>query len=589
MRRLVSICSVERLGATTSTTTAAASNTLATATSLRWQSSSSSAVGGGSGSSSIPTQPAGSGSSNTNPNPVATTAGGGGGGGAPSPALHRPGLVHGGSSNHDSNNGVTLGGLGGFSAGGELALPSAPHGSQLSARNIATEALQMKKLHQERGGNPMLAQQARRVLFATSISGQNIDARTVALLLNTAVYFGMESDARVVRECVDYCLKNDKFITLDVLPIVVTACATLQSRDAREVIELQAIKATRNARFLDAKGVTNVMSAFSKTRISHEKMYDLLSKRVQTLSRVGEFEAAHLVILANAFARLRFRDKNVFGAIARRAMSLRERVTVNELTPLIVSFSKAGLKDPKLSKRFASKAMEYTDHMSAEQVAMMFQAFAAFGIRYDQLFGVLTNRAVELIDEFSAHHISTTLAAFQRIGINNPELFDNLAERSLAVVADHDAADIARTVTALAHFGLKDEELFKRLASHAASLAGQFEPTALVNTVHAFARTNFLQDDMAIALSERAPYVSRHLDAGEARRLLWSLAKFQIREPRILGPVFNRCLALNQDFFSDPTGGEEIEEVFDIYGPNFCPPLYQLYMSRGSSVGGHHG
>lgn len=477
--------------------------------------------------------------------------------------------------------GVVGGALGPIS-GGELAMPNAPRGSQLSARNIATEALQMKKLHQERGGNPMLAQQARRVLFATSISGQNIDARTVALLLNTAVYFGMESDARVVRECVDYCLKNDKFITLDVLPIVVTACATLKSRDAREVIEMQAIKATRNAKYLDAKGVTNVMSAFSKTKISHEKLYSLLSKRVQTLARVGEFEAAHLVILANAFTRLRLRDKNIYGAIARRAMSLRERVTVNELVPLILAFSRAGLKDPKLSKRFASKAMEYVDQMSAEQVAIMFSAFGSFGIRYDQLFGVLTNRAVELIDEFNAQYISTTLAAFQQIGINNPELFDNLAERALAVVQDHDSADIARTITALAHFGLKDEELFKRLASHAASIADQFEPTDLVNTVHAFARTNFLQEDMAIALSERSPYVCRHLDAGEARRLLWSLAKFQVREPRVLAPVFNRCLALHQEFFADPTGSEEIEEVFDIYGPNFCPPLYQLYMSRGS-------
>lgn len=467
---------------------------------------------------------------------------------------------------------------------GELALPQRPRGSHLSARNIATEALQMKKLHQERGGNPMLAQQARRVLFATSITGQNIDARSIALLLNTAVYFGMESDARVVRECIDFCLKNDKFISLDIMPIVVTACATLQSRDAREVIELQAIKATRNARFLDAKGVTNVISAFSKTGINHEKLFGLLSMRVQTLARVGEFEAAHLVILANAFARLRFREQHVFSAIARRAMSLRERVTVNELVPLINAFSKAGLKDPKLSKRFAGKAMEYVDQMNAEQVALMFQAFAYFGIRYDQLFGVLTNRAVELIDEFNAQYISTTLASFQRIGINNPELFDNLAERALAVVQDHDAKDIALTVTALAHFGLKDEELFKRLASHAASIADQFDPVGLVNTIHAFARTFFLQEDMVVALSERCVYVCRHLDANQVRRLLWSLAKFQVKDPRILTPVFNRCLTLHQDFFSDPMGGEEIEEIFDVFGPSFCPPLYQLYMSRGNSV-----
>ncbi|EKF98310.1 hypothetical protein TCSYLVIO_010792 [Trypanosoma cruzi] len=468
--------------------------------------------------------------------------------------------------------------------GGELSLPSDPQGgSQLSARNIAMEALQMKKLHQERGGNPMLAQQARRVLFATSIAGQSLDARSVALLLNTAVYFGMESDAKLVRECIDYCLKNDKLITVDVLPIVVTACATLKSRDAREVIEMQAQKAARNAKYLDSKGVANIISAFSKTGINHEKLFGFLSKRVQTLARVGEFEAAHLVIIANAFSRLRYRDKFLFGAIARRAMSLRERVTVNELVPLIVAFSKIGLKDPKLSKRFATKAMEYVDQMNAEQVASMFMAFAYFGIRYDQLFGVLTNRAVELIDEFNAQFISTTLNAFQRIGINNPELFDNLAERALAVVQDHDARDISKTVTALAHFGLKDEELFKRLASHAASIADQFDALGLVNTAHAFARTNFLQQDMAVALSERSVYVCRQIDAGEARRLLWSLAKFQVRDPKILTPVFNRCLALHQDFFSDPTGSEEIEEIFDIYGPNFCPPLYQLYVSRGTA------
>lgn len=483
---------------------------------------------------------------------------------------HASSLSHGGGENINAN---------------ELAIPtSTPRGTQLSARHIATEALQMKKLHQERGGNPMLAQQARRVLFATSIAGQHIDARSVALLLNTAVYFGMESDARVVRECIDYCLKNDKFVSLDILPIVVTACATLKSRDAREVIEMQAIKATKHAKYLDAKGVTNIISAFSKTGIHHEKMFGLLSKRVQTLARVGEFEAAHLVILANAFSRLRFRDKFVFGSIARRAMSLRERVTVSELVPLIVAFSKAGLKDAKLSKRFASKAMEYVDQMNADQVAQMFQAFAYFGIRYDQLFGILTNRAVELIDEFNAQLISTTLGAFQRIGINNPELFDNLAERALAVVQDHDAKDISKTVTALAHFGLKDEELFKRLASHAASIADDFDPLGLVNTMHAFARTNFLQEDMAVALAERSTYLCRHLDAGEVRRLLWALGKFQIKDPRILTPVFNRCLALHSDFFSDPTGSEEIEEIFDAYGPNFCPPLYQLYLSRGSGT-----
>nr|CCC90604.1 unnamed protein product [Trypanosoma congolense IL3000] len=468
--------------------------------------------------------------------------------------------------------------------GAELSLVGDPQSvSHLSARNIATEALQMKKLHQERGGNPMLAQQARRVLFATSIAGQNLDARSVALLLNTAVYFGMESDAKLVRECIDYCLKNDKLITVDVLPIVVTACATLKSRDAREVIEMQAQKAARNAKYLDAKDVTNIISAFSKTGINHEKLFSFLSRRVQTLARVGEFEAAHLVILANAFSRLRYRDKFLFGAIARRAMSLRERVTVNELVPLIVAFSKIGLKDPKLSKRFATKAMEYVDQMNAEQVASMFMAFAYFGIRYDQLFGVLTNRAVELIDEFNAQFISTTLNAFQRIGINNPELFDNLAERALAVVQDHDARDISKTVTALAHFGLKDEELFKRLASHAASIADQFDALGLVNTAHAFARTNFLQQDMAIALSERSVYLCRLLDASETRRLLWALAKFQVRDPKILTPVFNRCLALHYDFFADPTGSEEVEEIFDFYGPNFCPPLYQLYISRGSS------
>jgi hypothetical protein len=472
------------------------------------------------------------------------------------------------------------------SQGTDLTIPRGPQGeTQLAARNIAVEANQMKRMHQERS-NPMLAQQARRMLYATSITGQAVDPRSVGLLLNTAVYFGMESDSRLVRECLDYCLKNDKLLTLDVLPLIVTACATLKSKDAREVIEMQASNAIRNAKYLDAKNVTNVVSAFSKTMISNEKLFVYLSKRVQTLSRIGEFEASHLVILANAFARLRFRDKNLFGAIAKRAMTLRERVTVHELVPLIVAFSKIGLKDPKLSKRFASKAMEYVDQMNAMHVAQLFQAFAAFGVRYDQLFGVLTNRAVELIDEFNAQYISTTLNAFQRISINNPELFDNLAERALAVVQDHDAKDIAKTITALAHFGLKDEELFKRLASHAASIADQFDSLDLVNTVHSFAKTNFIQQDMAVALSERSVYVCRTFDASETRRVLWSFAKFGVRDPRVLTPLFNRALALHFDFFADPSGTEEIEEIFETFGSTHCQQLYQIYMNRGSGASG---
>ncbi len=465
----------------------------------------------------------------------------------------------------------------------QLAIPTAPGETTLSARNIAIEANQMKKLHIDRG-NPMLAQQARRMLFATSIAGQGIDARSVALLLNTAVYFGMESDARIVRECVDYCLKNDKLITMDVIPIVVTACATLKSKDAREVIEMQAQKALRNSKFLDSKDVTNIISAFSKTNIRHEKLFLFLSKRVQTLGRLGEFEASHLVILANAFARLQFRDKALFGTIARRAMSLRERMTVHELVPLIVSFSKIGLKDTKLSKRFAAKAMEYVDQMNAMHVAQLFQAFAYFGVRYDQLFGVLTNRAVELIDEFNAQYIAVTLHAFQKISINNPELFDNLAERALAVVADHDARDIAKTIMALAHFGLKDVELFARLASHAASLADQFDPHSLVSTVYAFAKTNFVQQDIAVALSERSVHLCRHFDASDTRKVIWAFAKFGVRDPKVLGPLFNRAMALHFDFFADPAGAEEVEEIFDEFGDQHCQALYQVYMSRGEAM-----
>jgi hypothetical protein len=464
----------------------------------------------------------------------------------------------------------------------DIAIPTGPNQTTLAARNIAVEANQMKKLHIDRQ-NPMLAQQARRMLFATSITGQNIDARSVALLLNSAVYFGMETDARVVRECVDYCLKNDKLITMDVVPLVITAMATLKSKDAREVIELQAMKALRNAKYLDAKDVTNVISAFSKTGINHEKLYSFLSRRVQTLGRLGEFEAAHLVILANAFARLKYRDKNLFSVIARRAMSLRERMTVHELVPLIVSFSKIGLKDPKLSKRFAGKAMEYVDQMTAMHVAQLFQAFAYFGVRYDQLFGVLTNRAVELIDEFNAQYIGVTLHAFQRISINNPELFDNLAERALAVIPDHDARDIAKTITALSYFGLKDEELFKRLASHAASLADTFDSMSLVQTLYAFAKTEFVQEDMAVALSERSVHVCRAFDAADTRKVLWSLAKFHIRDAKVLAPLFNRAMALHFDFFADPSGTEEVEEIFDAFGSQHCQALYHMYMSRGAA------
>ena len=459
----------------------------------------------------------------------------------------------------------------------------------IAAKAVAEQSLRMKKTHME-SPTPALSQQARRMLLSASLhTGPSVDSREVAQVLDAATYFGLGNDCAIVREAVEWCKSHDREIDTEAMGPIVLACSTLPGdAAAEEVVALLGIRAMRGARYLDARSITALISAFAAAGVFKDKLALYLSRRFVTLGKIGEFSCKQMVRVVTALSKARYHDHSIRQVIGRRISFLKEQFQVNDLVCLIVGVAKMRIREERIIKKLAGKSVELAEEMSATHVCTLFQAFSMFGVKYDQLFGVLTNRAVELMDEFSAKHISLTLASFQRISISNPELFDNLAERSMAVMAEHDAADVTHIYSALVHFGISDEELLKRLAEQCVSVCDGFEPQQLVQCMYAIGKLNFHHEGFMDAMGRRILYSANRMDARQLRMVLWALAKLDQREnEKLIRALLAKAYALHFEFFRNSEGAEEIEDIFDIFGREMCPELYDMYLSRDGSAQGN--
>ena len=452
----------------------------------------------------------------------------------------------------------------------------------IAAKAVAEQAYRMKRTHREAPA-PALAQQARRMLLSASLNtGTPVDSREVARILDAATYFGLGNDCALIRECIEWCKRNDKVIDTDVMGPIVMACATLQGdTQASEVIALLGIRVMRTARYLDASAVTALIASFAAAGVLKDKLAFYLSKRFVTLGKMGEFNCKQLVRVVTGLANARYHDNGMRQTIGRRISYLREQFQVKDLVNLVVGVAKMRIREERILKKLAAKSVELAEEMTATHVCTVFQAFSMFGVKYDQLFGVLTNRAVELMDEFSAKHISLTLASFQKISISNPELFDNLAERSMSVMEEHDAADVTHIFGALVHFGISDDELLKRLSEQTVSVLDAFETGQLVNCIYSIGKLGFQHDEFLTAMGKRVLLDCGRMNAQQLRMVLWALAKLNYREDgKLVEVLLKKAYALHFEFFRNTDGAEEIEEIFDTFGREMCPALYDMYLSR---------
>ena len=453
----------------------------------------------------------------------------------------------------------------------------------LSARSVASEALCMKKSHQETP-TPALVHQARRLLLSASLDiGPQVECREVADILAAATYFGLGNDCALVRQCVEWCKKYEREIQPETMGTVVKACATLGDTVSTEVVSNLSIRAMRLSRYFDSKAVTQLISAFSEAGVFQDKLALYLSRRFVTLGKIGEFNCKQLVTIISGLAKSKYHNVHIRSVISRRISYLREQFKASDLVPLVVGVARLRIREERIIKKLAAKSVEIAEQMTSTQVCTLFQAFAYFGVKYDQLFGVLTNRAVELMDAFTAKHISLTLASFQKISISNPELFDNLAERAMSVMQDHDSADIAHILSSLVHFGITDDELLRRLAEQSIATASLFTEKQLTVTLYAFAKLNYVHQDFLRAMASKVAQLCGIMTADQLRSVLWAFAKLSFKEDeKLIRTLLGKAYSLHFEFFRNNENAEEIEEIFDAFGREICPELYDLYISRDS-------
>eukprot|EP00759_Apiculatamorpha_spiralis_P028911 PhF_6_TR31384/c0_g1_i1/m.45966 len=461
-------------------------------------------------------------------------------------------------------------------------------------KRIIQDTTQIKRTHLLRD-NDIIAQEARRKIASVDIAAmQGADSvsaltpRNVVQLLANATYFGFTGNDAVVQQALEWIGNNLNSIQSETISHVIFACASVQTKKAREIVEILAKRCTVSARYMSCQNITHVLSAFAKVRYSNERLFFSLSRRIITLCRIGGFENELLVPLLDSVARAKIRSTPVTNALMNRIQYGKDPLVYSpdEFVLVLYSFARLRLRDEKFIRRLSFRAVDLTEHFSALHVSSCLHSFAMLGYKFENLIAALSTRCSEVMNEFTARYVAVTLQSFRRLHCNSPELFDALAERALAVVPQHTARDIAAVVSSLEFFSLADEELFQKLAEHAMTVVHDFSVRGIVEVLHSFARIQYRHVPLLSCMWERCGQLLPMLDASEVRRVLYSIARFQahVSHQGLANALFQRCMTLHPDLFLTTESIQEADVIFQTFGKDYCPDLYAFFLSRSAAL-----
>ena len=461
-------------------------------------------------------------------------------------------------------------------------------------RRIVMDTTQMKRTHLQRQ-NESLAQEARRRIASVNVAASGgtdsvgaLSPRSVIQLLANACYFGFNSNDAIVQQCTKWIRTHLGMLKMEDIGAVIFACAAVQSKDAKQIIECVASRTDRASKYMNSSTITTVLSAFAKVRYSNEKLFFGLTRRIMTLCRIGGFEKNEFVPLLDSVARARIRSTPLTTALMYRIQCGTDPLMFppEEMVMVIYAFARLRLRDEKFIKRLSGRTIGMSEHLSALQLTSVLNSFSILGYKFESMISALTTRCSEVMNDFSARYVAIALQSFRRLHVNSPELFDALAERALAVVPQHTARDIAAVVSSLEFFSLADEELFQKLSEHALTVVHDFSALGIVEVLHAFARIQYRHVPLLTCLWDRCRELLPLFDASGVRRVLYSVARFQahISHQALANALFQRALILHPELFLSPESIQEADVVFQVFGKEYCPDLYAFFLSRSAAI-----
>eukprot|EP00922_Rhytidocystis_sp_ex-Travisia-forbesii_P031788 GHVS01047131.1.p1 GENE.GHVS01047131.1~~GHVS01047131.1.p1 ORF type:complete len:700 (+),score=94.32 GHVS01047131.1:306-2102(+) len=179
--------------------------------------------------------------------------------------------------------------------------------------------------------------------------------------------------------------------------------------------------------------VSLVANALARKRILNKQMFGILQDKFHSLR--SDFHADSLVMLVNAFSKLGFaEDSNLVPFYCAAAEQLNQEgweLSCRNICVTANAFAQAGVLHEQLFNSFSKVMPGIINQCDSRQLSLLAHAYVRLGLLSDELLHVIWRRVAALLDEYNWQGISLVLQAYTKSGAPDVHLLDTLGTRLL--------------------------------------------------------------------------------------------------------------------------------------------------------------
>ena len=282
----------------------------------------------------------------------------------------------------------------------------------------------------------------------------------------------------------------------------------------------------------DARGLAMVAWGFARVGFREQDLFDEIAK-VALSKKMDSFSTRELANLAWAFAKSSRSQETFFDKIAEEAtLHIKKFESTKDLAMTAYAFALASEDSEKrnfLFEAIASEAIDRIDSFNGQDLANTAWAFAKTNVECRRLFDAIERAVVDRNEEFTSQALSNLLWAFAARGHEAPRLFDFVGEEIRH--KDFNAQSLSNIAWAFATADHKAPRVFDLLAE--SIRISDLTTQGLANVAWAFAKANHTSVLLFEKIADECLLYEKQFHSQELANILWAFAVLQEPAPKL--------------------------------------------------------
>ncbi|CAJ1380602.1 unnamed protein product [Effrenium voratum] len=224
----------------------------------------------------------------------------------------------------------------------------------------------------------------------------------------------------------------------------------------------------------------------SKENRKSVSLWRALSARAVVVA--PSMQPSDMSMVLGAFARLRYRDREMMLRIAESTPVVLGQFGATEITHYLAAFARLDVEHRLVFNLFAREIARKLHDFSAAQLGELVYAYARLNFRHGLLLDVLKKRIIEVVKAMQPWHLAMVANGFARLGTSDERFFSILAAEICRKIPEFEGKPLALVANAYARLAVRNRFLLELLGDEAFRRRGELEPQAIALLLNAHSR-----------------------------------------------------------------------------------------------------